>query len=170
MSKTYQFYFAFGSNLKKERQRCKNSTFHCIGELKDHRLAFRAVQGSLSIWNGAVATVVPSPGDSVWGAVWKVTQEDVEALNIQENVAGGTYKPVGVDIHTADGAVLQDCLTYVRQPINDEEGLPSKAYISVITIGAKEVGLPQEYLDKLESTEHNGNRARLEELNRIAQV
>lgn len=165
-SDIYRHYFAFGSNLKKERQRCVQSTFLCIGQLKDHRLAF--IEKGHGIWNGAVATVLPSPGDCVWGAVWKVTQEDVEALHKQENVAEGIYKPIGVDIHTSDSTV--HCLTYVRLPLDGIEALPSLAYMKVIISGARELDLPQEYVSKLESIRHNGKKAASEDLNRIADM
>lgn len=32
-------------------------------------------------WNGAVATVLPSPGNHVWGVVWQLQQQDLANLD-----------------------------------------------------------------------------------------
>merc|ERR1712032_376171 len=40
----------------------------------------------------------------------------------------------------------------------EEDRRPSAVYLDVIVRGAKENGLPKEYIEKLESIEHNGYR------------
>ena len=140
---------------------CKSAEFLCIGELKDHQVAFT---GTVSTnWGGYPATIIKSSGQSVWGAIWRVTDEDVNALDIQEGVHIGVYSRVELDIDTAAKGVVR-CFSYAKPP-HEMEGLPSHTYLKVIVVGAKQCGLPLEYIKKLESIQHNGHSARDEKLN-----
>src|SRR6266849_1664003 len=46
------------------------------------------------IMRSGYASVVPAPGSSVHGLLWRVTPRDVAALNVYENLAGGLYRAV----------------------------------------------------------------------------
>src|SRR5258705_13994049 len=54
------------------------------------------------------ASVVPAPGSSVHGLLWRVTPRDVAALNVYENLTGGLYRAVtmGVGSHPPRRAAL----------------------------------------------------------------
>lgn len=106
-------YFAYGSNLLKERLQLKNpsATVHCVAMLKvrsvirctnilshiicahvlcncffclfqDYKLVFGNHKGLASVrWHGGVATIEHSPGDEVWGVVWRMNMSDLESLD-----------------------------------------------------------------------------------------
>lgn len=105
-------YFAYGSNLLKERLQLKNPSaiIHCVARLKvtstrsfchraaspitfssvsyaylifqDYKLVFGNYKGLTSDrWHGGVATIEHSPGDEVWGVVWKMSISDLESLD-----------------------------------------------------------------------------------------
>jgi len=47
-------------------------------------------------WCGASATVIPSPGDHVWGVVWLIKWSEVGDLDKQEGVHYNIYKVAAV--------------------------------------------------------------------------
>uniref|UniRef100_A0A8D0GXQ5 Gamma-glutamylcyclotransferase n=1 Tax=Sphenodon punctatus TaxID=8508 RepID=A0A8D0GXQ5_SPHPU len=151
----YFLYFAYGSNLLRERILLRNpsATFHTVASLQDFKLVFGCHQGrTSSYWHGSTATIVQKAGDEVWGVVWKMNTSNLNSLNKQEGVEDGIYSPIEVTVHTQDGRVLT-CRSY---QMNDcVYDLTSPQYKKVICMGAKQNGLPIDYLKKLDAIETN---------------
>ena len=78
----------------------------------------------------------------------------------QEGVSKGIYQPIEVEVTTPDGE-KHKCRAYQLLINNAQDKRPSPQYLDVIIRGAKQNGLPQEYLEELENIEHNGNTQRL---------
>uniref|UniRef100_A0A8C6WGR0 Gamma-glutamylcyclotransferase b n=1 Tax=Neogobius melanostomus TaxID=47308 RepID=A0A8C6WGR0_9GOBI len=140
-------YFAYGSNLLKERLQLKNpsATVHCVAKLK--------VRLSLTLETVArgVATIERSPGDEVWGVVWRLSVSDLESLDSQENVTLGAYCPVELSVTTTGEDLC--CRTYIMNSC--VYAPPSPQYLKVIVMGAEQNGLPPEYQAKLRSIKTN---------------
>jgi gamma-glutamylcyclotransferase len=153
------YYFAFGSNLKAKRMHICNPTavLVCAAKLLNHELVFLGNDSKL--WKGAPASVVPVKGSVVWGAVWSLHQSEVKNLDEQEAVHLGIYNRTDVNVITADGENIQ-CITYQKADSLIPH-LPSPHYMRVIIEGAQEVGLPQEYIDKLQTVKHNELRGEI---------
>ncbi|NWJ08858.1 GGCT glutamylcyclotransferase, partial [Crypturellus undulatus] len=148
-------YFAYGSNLLRERLvlSCPSAALRAVARLPDFKLAFGHHQGRISpLWHGGAATVVQSPGDEVWGIVWKMNAGHLTALDKQEGVEEGIYVPMEVNVHTQAGEVLT-CRSY--QMRDCVCGPPSPQYKKVICMGARQNALPAEYQKKLEAIETN---------------
>ncbi|XP_010115098.1 PREDICTED: gamma-glutamylcyclotransferase-like, partial [Chlamydotis macqueenii] len=48
----------------------------------DFKLEFGHHQGrTSSVWHGGTATIVQSPGDEVWGIVWKMNTSNLSSLD-----------------------------------------------------------------------------------------
>lgn len=45
---------------------------------KNYRLDFNYQSDR---WHGAAATVVPDPGEHLWGAIWEIRNEDLTSLD-----------------------------------------------------------------------------------------
>ncbi|XP_056331091.1 gamma-glutamylcyclotransferase b isoform X1 [Danio aesculapii] len=153
-------YFAYGSNLLKERLQMRNpsAAVHCVARLKDYKLVFGNHKGLASQrWHGGVATIEPSAGDAVWGVVWRMNMSDLESLDRQENVKMGIYSPMEVSVSTS-GQHLH-CRTYIMNSCIYAP--PSPQYLKVIVMGAEQNGLPEEYQEKLRSIETNKYEGRL---------
>ncbi|XP_043921023.1 gamma-glutamylcyclotransferase [Protopterus annectens] len=150
------FYFAYGSNMLRQRIQLKNSsaTVCYIAKLPDFELVFGDHKGkSNTRWYGGVASITQSVGKEVWGVVWKINIEDLESLDGQESVDKGVYSPTEVTVYTEAGQELI-CRTY---QMNDcIRSLTSPQYKKVICLGAEQNGLPDAYLEKLYATETNG--------------
>ncbi|CAK6434709.1 unnamed protein product [Pipistrellus nathusii] len=156
-------YFAYGSNLLTERIHLRNPSaeFCCVARLQDFKLDFGNPQGKTSeTWHGGIATIFHSPGDEVWGIVWKMNKSNLSSLDKQEGVNNGTYAPMEVDVYTQEGKKIT-CRCY--QMKNYESAPPSPQYKKVICMGAKENGLPLEYQKKLNAIEPNDYRGRVSE-------
>ncbi|XP_051819383.1 gamma-glutamylcyclotransferase [Antechinus flavipes] len=163
-------YFAYGSNLLKERLQLQNPSaeFYCVALLQDFKLDFGNFQGKTSTsWHGGIATIFQSPGDEVWGVVWKLHVKNKSSLDEQEGVANGTYIPIQVKVSTQEGKVLT-CRSY---QMNDYiSAPPSPQYKKVICKGAKQNGLPVDYQKKLEEIETNHYKGSMEILKEIEAI
>lgn len=148
------FYFGFGSNLLAARIQLENPTavFHTTARLSDYRLDFDRMSHT---WRGASATVIPSPGDHVWGVVWLIKWSEVTDLDNQEGVHCNIYKPITVTATSVDGIQLK-CRTYMLVDVGYGDHKPSPQYLDIIVKGAEEHRLPDYYIDKLRNIEHNG--------------
>ncbi|KAK2830363.1 hypothetical protein Q5P01_018294 [Channa striata] len=142
------FYFAFGSNLLKERLQLANPSaiFCCIGRLKDYKLNFGLWEEHVeNTWHGGVATIESCPGAEVWGVIWTLSNDNLTSLDNQEGVSLGIYSPLEVSVETEKGLML--CRTY--QINNFHACLPSPQYKQVVCLGAEQNGLPVEYRKNL---------------------
>ncbi|XP_074431247.1 gamma-glutamylcyclotransferase [Larus michahellis] len=148
-------YYAYGSNLLRERLLLRNpsASLCALARLQDFKLEFGHHQGrTSSVWHGGTATIVQSPGDEVWGIVWKMNASNLSSLDKQEGVEDGIYGPIEVNVHTQAGKVLT-CRSY--QMKDYVCGPPSPQYKKVICMGAEQNGLPTDYQKKLEAIETN---------------
>src|SRR5262249_36859980 len=146
-------YFAYGSNLDdaQMRHRCPDHEVVGPAKLEGYRLSFHYHSDR---WGGAVATVSPAADAVVWGLLFMLTEQDLQALDEYEEYRGPThpstlYDRAAVRVRTAVG-VEMPALTYVMRP--RAEGKPSRLYLGTITRGAASHGLPREYIARLEAT------------------
>lgn len=121
-------YFAYGSNLAHD-----DFDFRCPGakplkraKLTDWRLTFRGV-----------ADIEPRSGFVVEGALWKVSDEDIRALDRYEG-APQLYDRAIVTVETTVGKVK--AFTYVMVS-HLTIGLPSPYYYGVIERGYRDFGI-----------------------------
>ncbi|XP_026319713.1 gamma-glutamylcyclotransferase-like isoform X2 [Hyposmocoma kahamanoa] len=164
-------YFAYGSNLLKKRIHINNPSaeFLGIGKLEGHQLDF---MGYSNRWGGCSATIVPTQGEHIWGAIWRLDNKDMPALDNQEGVGVKWYFPRTVPIILPDGTNVH-CRTYQqtknpppRRPGENipQDRLPSITYMDVIVKGAIECQMPDEYIELLKNIPNNGNKANEEML------
>ncbi|CAI2733464.1 unnamed protein product [Schistosoma spindalis] len=147
------YYFAFGSNLLKERIQLTNKSaqYVGIGVLEDYILSFGGFSNN---WFGATATIQPSPSKYVMGTVWKMSINDMKTLDLQESVPI-IYQPVEISIHLfSDKSSIIHCRSYILNSF--ELGDPSPYYLDIIIRGAIQSQLPQSYIDQLKTIKHNG--------------
>ena len=146
-------YFAYGSNLDPDqmRERCPAARFVCIARLDDYRLAF----SRKSIRRGCgVADVIPDPGQSVWGAVFELTDADATRLDASEgfqrerkqNSYHRKRVTVAGFIDRAEQPMVVDA--YIASPQSDPPP-PNAEYIAQIVKGARHWRLPDEYIAEL---------------------
>uniref|UniRef100_A0A3P9NLK5 Gamma-glutamylcyclotransferase a n=1 Tax=Poecilia reticulata TaxID=8081 RepID=A0A3P9NLK5_POERE len=141
-------YFAFGSNLLRERLQLKNPS---ASFSQDYKLNFGLWEEHVETsWHGGVATIESCQGEEVWGVIWTLSNENLPTLD-QEGVSHGEYSPLEVSVETEREAIR--CRTY--QMNNFHACLPSPQYKQVVCMGAEQNGLPREYLERLEAIQTN---------------
>jgi gamma-glutamylcyclotransferase (GGCT)/AIG2-like uncharacterized protein YtfP len=74
-------HFGYGSNSC----RCPGARFDRCAHLPGYRFI---------VMRPGYASVVPAPGSSVHGVLWRVTPRDMAALNAYENLDCGLYQAV----------------------------------------------------------------------------
>jgi gamma-glutamylcyclotransferase (GGCT)/AIG2-like uncharacterized protein YtfP len=146
-------YFAYGSNLNPAQmeERCPGHRVLGRARLDRHTIQFR---GYGRDWEGAVATIEPHDGETVWGALFELTAEHYATLDEYEGYDGpgvstNLYDRVAIlVVREADGSEVS-ALTYVMRP--DAEGRPSRIYRDAILAGMKHHGLPRDTIAALEA-------------------
>lgn len=136
-------YFAYGSNLSSARLRARLEGVRPAGpaRLDDHRFALdkRGHDGS------AKANVVPHPGEAVWGALYELAHAHLPDLDRFE----GGYERVTVEVVRREGGLVE-AVTY-RSTLRVEGWLPFDWYHAHLVRGAREHGLPEDWIARLEA-------------------
>ena len=139
-------YAAYGSNLDPAQmtERCPHSPVYGTGWLEGWRLTFG---GEDLGWEGALATLVQSPGEHVFVGLYDMTDEDAKSLDTWEGADTGLYRKLRVRVHLLEG----DKLVWVYVLDSYEGGLPSARYLGVLAQAAETAGAPADYVAELRS-------------------
>jgi hypothetical protein len=141
------WYFAYGSNMASSvlvRRRGVRPLSSERARLADHRLVFD-LRGIPAVEPG-FASIAPSPGDHVHGVLYRLTRADLARVDASEAPA---YKSVDVEVDAAiSGRVVASTLRN-RRPVSGLK--PSRRYLRLLCEGAREAGLPGDYVAWLEA-------------------
>ena len=137
-------YAAYGSNLDPAQMldRCPHSPASGTGWVEGWRLTFG---GEDLGWEGALATIVESPGDHVFVGLYDITDGDAKLLDAWEGADNGLYRKVRVRVATLDG----EALAWVYVLDGFEGGLPAARYLGVLADAAEKAGAPDDYVSDL---------------------
>jgi hypothetical protein len=113
------------------------------GWLEGWRLTFAGAD--VIGWEGAVSTLVESPGDRVFVALYDVHPLDEQLLDEVEGVSAGTYRKLHLRVVTLDGEVT----SWVYVFDGYEGGLPTAWYLAEIAAAAGRAGAPDDYVAAL---------------------
>jgi len=130
-----QLYFGFGSNLHVAQMRARCPDCEVVGPaiLSEYRLTFF---GTSKSWDGGgVATVSPSAGRRVPGALYRLSEDDFERLDGFEDQYGRARVRVRI------GREVREALTYLARPPAFESA-PSSRYVATIAHGYGHFGHP----------------------------
>lgn len=123
-----KLYFAYGANLNLDGMQFRCPAARPVGTfmLDGYRLAF-----------SGVATIKPEPGAQVAGALWAITQECEDNLDVFEG-----YPYLYTKLH-----LTQDGETFMVYVMNDDPPAPpSRSYYEAIAQGYRDWNLPLDYL------------------------
>ncbi len=140
------WYFAYGSNLRSDQMVARTGIPPSgderprIARLPNCRLAFN-MRGD----DGQIYANIVKGGDGMIGVVYRCDQEALEKLDVYE--AG--YERQEVVVVDGDGVEMR-VFAYIASPKSvTADGTPSAAYLQKIMSGAREHGLPEEYIDSI---------------------
>lgn len=140
-------YFAYCTllDIKGMRKYCPTAEPIGIARLRDHRLGF-ATYSAGSAEGGC--TLEEAVGQEMYGVLYEVTPEELEALDLAAGLDKGWYERIDIvviDEHNEEVTAI----TYVI-PEPGELFHPSSAYKRSILDGARAFQLPREYVADLE--------------------
>ena len=139
-------YFAYGSNMASSQLAAWGTEHRALGpaELADHRIAFlrRSIR-----WQAGAADIIPAPGQSVWGVLWELPFGPGE-LDAKE-AAGDAYRRRPVTVRRGGSTVT--AMAYEVIDKERREVPPRREYLELMLAGAREHGLPETWLSRIES-------------------
>jgi gamma-glutamylcyclotransferase len=138
-------YFSYGSNLDQARlqRRCPGAFLVSVGSLPDYRLAFTIHSEG---WNAGAADVVATAGDRAWGLVFRLSEDDLHALDRYEGYPEH-YTRFLASIETPAGIV--DAWAYTASQ-KQEFVRPRRRYMDLIREAALHHGFPEGYVRMLD--------------------
>lgn len=145
------WYFAYGSNMTRaifhERRGMRPLAARC-GRLEGYRLCFNIPVGP---GERGVANVQPEPGARMCGVLYLLAATECDRLDRTEGVHVGLYRRVPVEV-LVEGEGRLPAFTY-RSSMTSDGRKPSLRYLRLLLEGAREHGLPAEYVAVLERFE-----------------
>jgi len=145
------WYFAYGSNL------CRATLVERRGlqplEIRRARLDGHRLTFDLPVGPGerGVANLVADPAAAIWGVCYLLDAAACDHLDHTEGVHRGYYRRLEVSVVTDDGASLR---AFAYQGTTSVAGRkPSQRYLGLLLDGAREHGLPEEWIRYLEGLE-----------------
>lgn len=141
-------YFAYGSNLATRylHDYCPSAKPVQRARLVNFHIEFRRYSTDLQ---GGISTIIEAPGETVWGILFSIPVPEIEALDVLEDIPLGLYQRDGFLVLAEDGSWQTAQLYRVVKP----EGpfTPAKSYLDFMLEGAREHGLPGDYIDGIEA-------------------
>jgi len=135
-------YFAYGSNLASRRLLGRVPGARACGRARLE--GWRLVADKPGRDGSAKLNIVRDPVGLVWGALWELAAPDLARLDRYE----GGYERIEVMVDADAGAPV--ATTYVSRLHGARPGL-ERGYKELVLEGAREHGLPPEWLAFLES-------------------
>ncbi len=135
-----RYYFAYGTNMEWDEMslRCPGIDVVGTARLDDFRL----------IINGeGIATVIPAPGEVVWGVLWLITPACERSLDRYEGVDDRLYEKVVWLVRTAAGQDIE-ALLYVAS--DESLGVAYRTgYVEKIIRSAENASFPEPYIREI---------------------
>ncbi len=146
MAPATSWYFAYGSNMNRAQMlsRAGQILEEEVARLENYELVFnkKARGGS------ATANIRPAPGKTVHGVLYKIPESAYRNLDRFEGVPEH-YRRIEVLATNGAGKKIA-AQAYIATKV--EKGLrPAPHYLQVILDGAKEHGLPEEYIGEIKA-------------------
>jgi len=128
------YYFAYGSNLSKKQmqERCPDSKPMFMATLPNYKLVF---VGWSRQWRGGIPSIKPLRGEKVLGAIYDVSEKDLNRLDSYEGYPG-SYRRLNITVFDEDGNPVE-AVTYIKAGQLDETP-PSKEYLAIVQQGYRD--------------------------------
>lgn len=142
-------YFAYGSNMSHARLLARVPSAKRLGtyQLLAHELRFHKEGWDQSAKCDALFT--GNPQHCIYGALYRIDPDEKTSLDKAEGTGKG-YEEKTVEIRDEEGCP-QEAFTYIATHV-DTSLKPFSWYLQHVLIGAREIQVPEWYLQQLEMT------------------
>ncbi len=148
------WYFAYGSNMHhsafRERRGMRPAEWR-VARIRGYRLRFN-LEGRPK-GKAAPANICADADGEMWGVLYLITRRELLHLDHTEGVPGRHYRHVLVSAEDTDGNIVS-AVTYMAKGL-DTDRAPSFRYISLLREGARAHGLPESWVQYLDSVKHH---------------
>ena len=134
-------FFLYSENLNPTqlKRRAPEHKFLFKAYLPDHTIQFPRFS---SQWRCGIASIAPSQGERVWGAVFEITEEDLKILDkFEDEVPEGAFRHLEATVITEDGE-RELVKTHVSHPIGKFK--VKDHYLNFVLKGIEHWKLPEE--------------------------
>ena len=139
------FLYADNLNPTQLKRRAPEHKFLFKAYLQDHTVGLPRFS---SQWRCGLASIIPSQGERVWGAVFEVTEEDLKILDtFEEEVPEGAYRHLEINVMTEEDQ-KKLVTTHVTKSIGKFKA--KDHYLDFVGKGVKHWELPDECLEMWE--------------------
>lgn len=131
-------HFAYGSNMDRSAmgRRCPGAAAVGPAALDNWRFI---------VSRDGYASIVPAPGHSVHGVLWRLSPRDLAALNAYESLDSGLYRRRMLPVRRNGGRM--QALVYVGR--DTRPGRPRPGYQDVVVAAARDWELAEDYVRSL---------------------
>jgi gamma-glutamylcyclotransferase len=137
--------FAYGSNMASAEMEDWCPAHRLVGPARLD--GFRVELRRRSIrWGGGAADIVPAPDESVWGVLYEVAEEELDRLDEKEG-EGFAYRRRAVEVKRE--GEQRAAVAYEVVDKEPREVPCSRGYAELVLAGARERGLPREWIREL---------------------
>lgn len=139
------WYFAYGSNMKESRLHKRDvPTFdHKVGHIENY--AFR--YNKIGVDDTGKGNIIEKQGSKTRGVFFKIHLSDY--LHLHERYEVG-YRQI--EIEGSSNKKLIRAKSFIALPENvEDQMIPSPEYQDIVIVGAREKGLPEEYIQYIEN-------------------
>lgn len=95
-----------------------------------------------------VADIVQAQGESVWGVLYEIGDDELAAVDRKEG-RGWAYEQAVVPVRLLPGGAERTAVTYVVRYKEGEGIPPSSQYLRLMIAAPRERGLPTAYVESL---------------------
>jgi gamma-glutamylcyclotransferase len=143
-------YFAYGSNMHSSTLRGRRGVSYrsaVPARLRDWHIVFDKTP--LFPIGESFANIVAQPGGEVFGVLFEVTAPDMQHIELTEGVRIGNYQSIEIDAEPLGAPPCR--ATTLTSEHRDESLRPSTRYMDLLIAGAREHGLPENWIEFLRS-------------------
>ena len=116
-----------------------------VAKLEEYKLDFNYYSGSRG---GGAANLTKYPGESVWGLLIDLNEEDYEKISEKEG-APNFYHEIPVVINVEGENISAKSFKVVKNKEKSTFQLPTKEYMKLILDSGVKYDFPKDYIEKL---------------------
>ena len=154
------YYFAYGSNMCTGRLRARVPSARpvFVTQLRCHTLKFQK-RSEKDDSAKADAEHTGRESDVVWGVVFEIDAAQKQRLDEAEGLGRG-YEEKSVSLKDSTGQTYEASMYFASPTYKDADLKPYSWYLRFVVEGAKQHGLPPNYVGLLERVESSEDRDR----------